>query len=209
MGQVEQTRIIAISLAVKGAPLAAMASATDTAFHLISVEKLPRNVKALSEKLADLKDKAAIVGAEMVIEDHTGMFSSLGRQIRLDDKGVGDRPVLVAAMERYLSLDGVGSITYPPELKSALSISRNLYNLKHGDGGKVSYLIDWEQLRDEQRVMLIGLHAGMCQQIYQKGFFERVFGRSDEGDCSVSDLLDGGKPSEKVNAGNGGRSFIL
>jgi hypothetical protein len=200
------TRIIAVSLAVKATPLVAMATATSNALHIISIEKLPRTVSKIKERLAELKAKASEVGAELVIEDQSGLLSGFGRPLRLDGKGINGQPVLVEAMERYNALTNVGAITYPEQNKSSMTLSRSLYNIKHSDGGTVSYVIDWEQLRDEQRVMLVCLHAALCQSVFNTGFIDQMFAHAAPVRLLES---DDSKPNPRVNLGNGGKVVLL
>lgn len=202
-----EIRVIAVTLASKTAPLVVMATATSNALHIISVESLPKSVKELADRLADLEVKAGAAGAELVIEDPTGFFGSIGRTCRLDDKDATGRPVLVRAMERYTSLSAVNAITYPTESKSALIIQQSIYNVKQSDRGQVMYEIDWETLKDTQRVFLLCIHAAMCQNVFQEGFFSQMLGYLAPSFASSpnSEPLN----YEVKNKGIGGRRLML
>lgn len=203
-----ETRMIVVCIAAKHTPLMATITATDNALHIISVEKLPNSLAALTARMGVLKDKAAELSAELVIEDHSGMFTSYGRSIRIDTKGADSRPVLVAAMERYKALTSVNAITYPDGMSTQLKISNNLYNLKHSDNGEVSYMIDWDNLTDEKRVFLLSVYAAMCQNVFQVSFLERVLGLAMKAQPPILES-DKSKPSPYVNKGNGGRVVTL
>lgn len=203
-----EIRVIAISMANKAAPLAIMATATSNALHILSVEQLPKSVALLTERLDSLEAKAKSVGAELVIEDPTGLFSNYGRHCRLDDKDSGNRPLLVSAMERYTSLTAVNAITYPSESKSNLVIQKSCYNVKQSDRGQVMYEIDWDSILDSQRVFLLCIHAAMCRNVFQEGFLEQILGHKTE------PLSAGGHSAENVNVkmrnkGYGGRTISL
>lgn len=200
-------RIIIVSTATKHSPLMALVTATDHALHINSVEKLPTNLIELTAKLVGLKAKAAKLNAELVIEDHSSFFRSFGRSIRIDGQHADSRPVLVAAMERYKSLSGVNAITYPESMQTSLSITTNIYNVKHNDRGEISYLIDWDSLTDERRIFLLSVYAAMCQTVYQSGFLDRVLSAAI-GDKEPLNALES-TPNPHVNAGNGGRLIKL
>jgi hypothetical protein len=204
-----ENRVIAVSMATKTAPLMALASSTSNAFHVHSVEALPTSATALAAKMAELEQKAKELGAEFVVEDPTGLFSSFGRPLKLNDKDNMARPVLVAAMEKYTSLKTLQAITYPPQNQSALNIPKTLYNLKHSDNGSVGYEIDWDSLRDEQRVFLLAIHTAMCQGVYQADFLAKMFCFVERSHDQVSSPASEVSPSIGVTGGNGGRSYVL
>lgn len=201
-----ENRVIVVSTATKQTPLMALVTATENALHINSIEKLPSNLVSLTTRMAALKVKAFKLDAELVIEDHSGMFRSFGRAIRIDGQHADSRPVLVAAMERYKALSTVNAITYPDGLMTSLKITTNIYNLKHNDRGEISYLIDWDSLTDERRIFLLSVYAAMCQTVFQAGFLERVLGASDE-DKPLKSLES--EPNPSVNRGNGGRTLTL
>jgi hypothetical protein len=199
-----ESRIIAVSMATKGAPIMAMASSTSSAFHVHSVEKLPASINQLLIRMIALQAKADELGAELVVEDPTGFFSDCGRQLRLDSKDAMNRPLLVSSMEKYTSLSAVNAITYPESNQSALKISSSLYNIKYSDTGRIGYEIDWALLRDEQRVFLLALHAGLCQTIYQTDFLAQVLAMGEP--SLVEAPADEADPQPYMA---GGRRFVL
>lgn len=202
-----ETRIIVVSIATKQVPLLAMVTATENALHINAIEKLPNNLIALTARMIELRAKAAKLNAELVIEDHSSLFRSFGRSIRIDGQHADSRPVLVAAMERYNALTSVNAITYPDSMMTSLKISTSIYNVKHNDRGEIAYLIDWDSLTDERRIFLLSVYAAMCQTVYQSGFLDRILG----GSAKEEKLLQSpaSKPNPHVNEGNGGRMITL
>lgn len=201
-----ESRVMVVSTATKQAPLLALVTATENALHINSVEKLPSNLVSLTTRIAALKVQAFKLNAELVIEDHSGLFRNFGRAIRIDGQHADSRPVLVAAMEKYKALSTVNAITYPDGLMTSLKITTNIYNLKHNDRGEISYLIDWDSLTDERRIFLLSVYAAMCQTVYQAGFLDRILGDSTD-EKPLKALESEASPS--VNKGNGGRSITL
>lgn len=202
-----ENRVIVVTTATKQTPLMALVTATDNALHINNVEKLPSNLIELTARMVALKVRAAKLNAELVIEDHSGLFRSFGRSIRIDGVHADARPVLVAAMERYNSLNMVNAITYPDSMMTSLKVSSSLYNLKHNDRGEIAYLIDWDSLTDERRVFLLSVYAAMCQTVYQSGFLNRVLGEDEQEEKLLHSTKS--KPSPYVNKGNGGRVVTL
>lgn len=202
-----EIRIIAVTLAGKS-PLMVMASVTDTACHLLSIEQLPSNATAINQKLVEVKQRALDVNADLLIEDPTGLFTQYGRSLHLGNKDHTGRPILVNAMTKYTALERINAITYPDGAKSRFTIPPSVYNIKQQDNGTVSYEIQWEILRDESRAMLLCVYSGLCQTVYQDGYLSRLF------DCFYGDRTIENKglvlqPDPDDKNGHGGRTAIL
>ncbi|GAB1077915.1 MULTISPECIES: hypothetical protein [Shewanella] len=168
------TRIIAVSTACQQNPTMIMASVTSNAIHIAKMEPLTRTPAGILKALVTYSKLATKVGAELLVEDPTGLFLSFGRNLTLQQKDHTGKPVLVSAFEKYTSLQRIGAITTPAKLAGQFSIPDSIYNIKHNDTGAVSYEIDWERVKDPARLMLLVIHAGLCQTPYQSNFMENM-----------------------------------
>lgn len=202
-----EIRLICISVAGK-IPIMTMATVTDNACHFAKIEYLPRLVKDLRTSIAALARKSDEVNAELVIEDPTGLFTQYGRNLKLSNKDIHNKPVLVASMDKYTILNGLGALTYPDKDKSRFTIPTSMYNVKRADNGTLTYEINWDSLREESRIMLLTIYAGFCQNIFNDGysnaFFNAVGVTEQSKDYGLSWHDD---PSNKN--GTGGREAIL
>lgn len=173
----KSVNVVAVSLATKNKPAMLMGSLTDNALHVITLSTLPASVSGIREQLskmqADLEAKGTRVS--WFVEDPTGLLSGTGYGIRLDDKTHDGRPVLALAMERYKALTAVAGITYPQSGGSPFQITDSILNMKMGDNGRAVYEIDWPQLKDGSRVLMLLIYGAMCQGPMQIDYLERLY----------------------------------
>jgi len=156
---------VAVSLATRQAPVMLTGTLTTNALHVIALTPLPRSIVKIRERLEAMavRNASGAFDATIMIEDPTGLMTGLGYRVRLDDKTADDRPVLALAMERYRALTAMGGLYYPGDNPGQYQISESIMNVKMGDNGKAVYEIDWAQLRDESRVLLLLIYGAMCQ----------------------------------------------
>lgn len=161
---------------------------TTNALHVISLTPLPRSIVQIRERMEAMaaRTESGAFDATIMIEDPTGLMTGMGYRVRLDDKTADDRPVLALAMERYRALTAMGGLYYPGDNPSQYQISDAIMNIKMGDNGKAVYEIDWAQLKDASRVLLLLIYGAMCQGPMHATYLERLFsGLSHDGDDSV------------------------
>lgn len=168
------TRIIAVSTACQQNPTMIMASVTSNAVHIAKMESLSRTPAGIIQALVKYSKLAKKVGASLLVEDTTGLFQSFGRNLTLQQKDHTGKPVLVSAFEKYTSLHKIGAITVPQMLSGQFSIPDSIYNIKHSDTGAIGYEIDWDRVNDPARLMLLVIHAGLCQTPYQANFMSTM-----------------------------------
>jgi len=174
--------VLAVSLATRQAPVMLTGTLTTNALHVISLTPLPRSIVQIRERMEAMAARTATG----MIEDPTGLMTGMGYRVRLDDMTADDRPVLALAMERYRALTAMGGLYYPGDNPSQFQISDAIMNIKMGDNGKAVYEIDWAQLRDASRVLLLLIYGAMCQGPMHATYLERLFsGLSVDGDESV------------------------
>ena len=154
-------------------------SLTPNALHVLSLTTLPRSIAKIRKQVETMVAKNAAGGfdATLMIEDPTGLLAGLGYRIRLDDKTTDGRPVLALAMERYRSLSAMGALVYPGEGGAQYQIPESIMNIKMGDNGKATYEIDWPQLKDASRVLLLLIYGAMCQGPMHSTYLERLYGQ--------------------------------
>lgn len=200
------TRIVTMAMDVRNAPLVALSSVTDSAVHIHTCEPLPLSLKERLKSVIDRVGFANKQGADLVIEDPTGLFSSYGRALRLEDKDYTGKPVLVTAMDKFRPLNAAAAITLPPDLAHRFTIPDDVYNIKHGANGTAQYEINWPRLNDEARLLLLTIHAGLCFTPYQSGYFERMTGHlADIDNRTAAENI----PSKPLNDGTGARITLL
>ena len=171
-----ENRVIAVSMATSSNPLLLMGSVTPNGLHLIKVERIKSNLADIKSRLQEAVDTSQQHGASLFLEDTTGMLGSYGYDIKMDRKLPDGRPVLVVAIERYEALKKLNAITYPSEGGStSFVIGSGIMETLVGDDGKTTYRIDWSQLNDESRVLLLLIYGGMCQHTYHQGYLDRVY----------------------------------
>lgn len=171
--------VLAISLAAKTTPVLLAGSLTTNALHVISLTKLPRSVPKIREQIEGMISRNAAGGhdATIMMEDPTGLLSGLGYRLRLDDKTGDGRPVLALAMERYRALTAMGGLFYPGNNPTEYQISESIMNVKMGENGKANYEIDWSQLKDASRVLLLLIYGAMCQGPMHSSYLDRLYGQ--------------------------------
>lgn len=154
-------------------------SLTANALHVLSLTTLPRSITKIRKQIEGITAKNAAGGfdASLMIEDPTGLMAGLGYRIRLDDKTADGRPVLALAMERYRALSAMGGIVYPGGNSASYQIPDSILNLKMGDNGKATYEIDWPQLKDASRVLLLLIYGAMCQGPMHSTYLDRLYGQ--------------------------------
>lgn len=152
-------------------------SLTANALHVISLTTLPRSIGKIREQIENMVARNNTLGldATIMIEDPTGLMNGLGYRCRLDDKTNDGRPVLAMAMERYRALSAMGGLVYPGDQGSTYQISESIMNVKMGDNGKATYEIDWAQLKDASRVLLLLIYGAMCQGPMHSTYLERLY----------------------------------
>lgn len=184
MSQPAPINVLAISLAAKNAPVLLAGSLTTNALHVISMSQLPRSVVGIRKQIEGIIAKNAAGGhdASIMIEDPTGLLSGLGYRLRLDDKTADGRPVLALAMERYRALTAMGGLFYPGNNPAQYQISDSILNVKVGDNGKSVYEIDWSQLKDASRALLLLIYGAMCQGPMHSSYLDRLYGHLGGGD---------------------------
>lgn len=182
MSKPASINVLAISLAAKTTPVMLAGSLTANALHVISLTTLPRSVAQIREQIEGMISRNAAGGfdATIMIEDPTGLLSGLGYRLRLDDKTSDGRPVLALAMERYRALTAMGGLFYPGNNPSQYQISESIMNVKMGDNGKANYEIDWAQLKDASRVLLLLIYGTMCQGPMHTSYLDRLYGQLGE-----------------------------
>lgn len=167
--------VVAVTIAAKNAPVMLTATLTDNALHVISCTTLPRSIQKTREKLVALAARAKEKNLTLFIEDPTALLSGLGYGVRLDDKTTDGRPVLALSMERYKSLTSMGGILFPDGAESEFTINDSMLNVKVTDTGKTVYEIDWPQLKDSCRALLIAIYGAMCQNPTHEAYLEMFF----------------------------------
>lgn len=180
--------VLAVSLATRQSPIMLTGTLTTNALHVISLTTLPRSIAQIRERMEAMaaRNTAGSLDATIMIEDPTGLMHGLGYRVRLDDKTADDRPVLALAMERYRALTAMGGLYYPGDNPSQFQISDSIMNIKMGDNGKAVYEIDWAQLRDASRALLLLIYGAMCQGPMQATWLERLYsGISSDHDEAV------------------------
>ena len=169
--------VVAISLATRGRPVMLTGTLTENALHVIELTELKPGIAGLRAKINGLTDKLASSGADITcfIEDPTGLLRGDGYQIRLDDKTHDGRPLLALALERYQALVAMGGIMFPGESDSQFKISDSIVNMKVGDNGITSYEVEWAQLKDGSRALLLLIYGAMCQSPMQVSYLARMY----------------------------------
>lgn len=180
---VKSTNVISITLMARGVPVMLMGALSENALHVIELKTLPASIPKLREYIDTLMKNLAESGktASVFIEDPTGLLRRAGGyQIRLDDKAPDGRPLLAVAMERYRAMTSLNGLTYPKgNTGEGFSISNGIMNIKMGDNGRAIYEIDWDNLKDGSRALLLLIYGAMCQGPMQADFLNRMYAHLD------------------------------
>lgn len=172
-------KVISITLSTRGAPAMVIGALSENALHVIDLQTLPASIPKLRKHLDTVLGKLATAGetVSVFIEDPTGLLTgSGGYHLRLDDKTSDGRPLLAVAMERYRALSALGGLIYPKGGDGNLfQISASIMNIKIGDNGRAIYEIDWENLKDGSRALLLLIYGAMCQGPMQADYLNRLF----------------------------------
>lgn len=169
--------VVAISLATRARPVMLTGSLTENALHIFELTELPPGIAALRAKITALTtslDPADSV--TLYLEDPTGLLQGLGYPVRLDYRMPDNRPLLALALERYRALTAMSGIMYPGDSGGAFAISDSIVNVKVGDSGALTYEVDWAQLKDGSRALLLLIYGAMCQNPMQTAYLERFYG---------------------------------
>jgi len=172
--------VVAVTIATKNAPVMLTATLTDNALHVISCDALPRSIKKLRNTLETLVKRAKERNLTLFVEDPTSLLAGLGYGVRLDDKTMDNRPVLALGLERYRALTSVGGILFPEGRENEYAINDSMLNVKVTDNGKTVYEIDWSQLKDPCRALLIAIYGAMCQNPMHEAYLESLFSMMGE-----------------------------
>lgn len=171
--------VIAITMMARSVPVMLMGALSDNALHIIELKTLPASIPKIRDYIGRLMKNLAESGdtASIFIEDPTGLLRGAGGyQLRLDDKTPDGRPLLAVAMERYRAMVSLNGLTYPKGSSGeSLSISSGIMNVKVGDNGRAIYEIDWENLKDGSRALLLLIYGAMCQGPMQADFLNRMY----------------------------------
>lgn len=179
----QATKVISITLMARGAPVMVMGALSTNALHVIEQRTLPTSIAKIREAIKGLVEKLAKNGdaVSIFLEDPTGLLRGVGGyNIRLDDKAMDDRPILAVAMERYRAMSSLNGLTYPAGSSGeGFTISKGIMNLKVGDNGRAIYEIDWDNLKDASRALLLLIYGAMCQGPMQADFLNRMYAQLD------------------------------
>lgn len=175
----KSVNVIAITMMARGAPVMLMGALSENALHIIELKSLPASIPKLRTYIEKLMKNIAEGGesASVFIEDPTGLLRDTGGyQIRLDHKTSDGRPVLAVAMERYRAMASLNGLTYPKGSSGeGFTISSGIMNVKMGDNGRAVYEIDWDNLKDGSRALLLLIYGAMCQGPLQADFLNRMY----------------------------------
>jgi hypothetical protein len=176
---VKSVNVIAITMMARGVPVMLMGALSENALHIIELKTLPASIPKIREYIDKLMANLAAGGeaASVFIEDPTGLLRGTGGyQIRLDDKATDGRPLLAVAMERYRAMVSLNGLTYPKgNSGEGFTISSGMMNIKMGDNGRAIYEIDWENLKDGSRALLLLIYGAMCQGPMQADYLNRMY----------------------------------
>lgn len=176
---VKPVKVISISLMTRGAPVMLMGALSSSALHIIELKQLPASIPKIRKYIDTLMTNLAEKGEAVTVyvEDPTGLLRDVGGyRLRLDDKAPDSRPILAVAMERYRAMASLGGLTYPHGSSGeGLTISGSILNVKMGDNGRAIYEIDWENLKDGSRALLLLIYGAMCQGPMQADYLNRMF----------------------------------
>lgn len=140
-------------------PMSMLAGYRDGQLHIIECERLPRNLaklkEKLPEKLTDLRQKGFIV----LVDEVLPVFGQYGRSVRLADPGHDGRPILVSALESYRNMHTLQAISFPSGLAGHFEISESVVEQQRDANGRVTYNIDWSELKAETTVLLLAINA--------------------------------------------------
>lgn len=170
--------VVAVTLATRTKPVMLMGTLTQNALHVIAMNLLPASVGQIRSELERMRNAAIAAGhsATWFVEDPTGLLSGAGYDIRLDEKVQDGRPILTLAIERYQALTAVGGLIYPDKSGGQqFAIPNSIVNTKVGDNGRTSYEIDWSQLKDASRALMLLIYGAMCQGPMQVDYLTRLY----------------------------------
>ncbi len=154
MAQLKRIAVFSMSSKV---PQLMLSGLVDGELHVTKRESFRADIHELKSSIPSKLDKLRERGYVVVVDEVTPCFSRHGRPLRLADKGIDGRPVIVAAMETLGALKKYDAITYPDGLKP--EPPQSIVNEVHSPTGEVSYRIDWEQLRPESVALLLSIYA--------------------------------------------------
>lgn len=167
--------VVAVTMAAKNAPVMLTATLTENALHVISCSPLPRSIKKIRTTLENLSERAKEKNLSLFVEDPTALLTGLGYAVRLDHQHIDGRPILALGLERYKALSSMGGILFPEGAENEYSINDSMLNVKVTDAGKTVYEVDWTQLKDACRALLIAIYGAMCQNPTHEAYLEQFF----------------------------------
>lgn len=164
---VNDKRLFVVSLS-GDEPMSMVAGYRDGSLHVSSCTRLPRDMRSLKKSLPERMKKNGKNGFIVLVDEVTPYFYQFGRAIKLSDINADGRPVIVSAMQAYLNMRNLQSMTLPKAESGAFDISPSIVEEVRDAKGAVTYRIDWPQLRTESTLLLLTIHAATSMSLLDK-----------------------------------------
>lgn len=143
-----------------------LAGYRDDQLHIISCERLPRNLSKLKEllipKIKSFQEKGFIV----LVDEVLPVFSNYARAVKLSDIDSSGTPIMVSSLQAYKNMAMLQAITFPICDSGAFDIPDSIVEEQRDSSGRVNYRINWTDLRPESTLLLLSIHAATQSCLY-------------------------------------------
>ncbi|GAL07923.1 maturation control [Photobacterium aphoticum] len=152
-----------------------LAGYKDGTLHVIDCKPLPQNLEALKKSLPKSMAKHKKKGFVVLVDEVIPVFAKYGRSCRLGQAGADGRPVLITALEAYRNMSRLQAISFPPGKSGFFDISESVVEEQRDAGGRVTYHIDWAELRPEATLLLMAVYGAVADSMLDTGTIKHLF----------------------------------
>ncbi|MCG7550968.1 hypothetical protein [Pseudoalteromonas sp. Of7M-16] len=161
-------------------PYAAAVAMKGDAIHIMNAEPKPRSTTKIKEWIESKLERWQDNNTTFFIDDPTGTLAGYGYHISLEDKLHDGAFAIHSAIKKLNALSSSGALTKPNT--GNWDIPSSLINHRVKDTGESYYQIDWKNLQDLPRLMLLCVHAMTSQDVLQTNYLMQMYSFYDEGD---------------------------
>ncbi len=162
-----QKRIAVLTLSF-GEPRLMLAGLKDGMVHIIESKQLEPSLPHLKRTLPARLEKLRKGGFVVLVDEVIPHFAQFGRAVKLNDIDGTGKPIIVAAMQAYLSLSAYQAISFPAGAGGTFDVSPSVVEEVRGLDGKPVYNIDWPELKPDNVAMLLTVYAATQDSLFDQ-----------------------------------------
>lgn len=158
-------RIYILSTA-QSEPMQLVAGYANGTLHIVEHKRLHRSLAKLKETLPDKLDDLRQKGFIVLVDEIMPVFAKHGRSARLGHVGSDGRPILVSALETYRNMRNLQAISFPAGMDGVFDVSDSIVEEVRDGNGRLTYNIDWSELKAESVILLLAVYAATQDSLY-------------------------------------------